>query len=274
MGAWSPDSKTNVAHMSADDFRSNETSATIETGTTLKIELVGDDGTATVLRESVPVRDGEVVDATAMHVAALEDFLAAQVARARSEDVLFSIHLKATMMKVSDPILFGHVVRAFLPEVFARFGDTLNAAGLSPNNGLGSILSGLDTLPEGAEIKAAIEQGLADGPALAMVDSSRGITNLHVPSDVIVDASMPAMIRTSGHMWGPDGEEHDTLAVIPDSCYAGIYQVVHRRLPGTRRVRPDHDGVGAQRRPDGPGGRGVRLARQDLRDRRRRAPSG
>ena len=226
MGVWSADSKTNVAHMGADDFRSNETSATIETDTVLKIELVGDDGAVTVLREAVPVRDGEVVDATAMHVAALEDFLAAQVARARSEDVLFSIHLKATMMKVSDPILFGHVVRAFLPEVFTRFGDTLNAAGLSPNNGLGSILSGLDTLPEGAEIKAAIEQGLADGPALAMVDSSRGITNLHVPSDVIVDASMPAMIRTSGHMWGPDGEEHDTLAVIPDSCYAGIYQVV------------------------------------------------
>ena len=179
-----------------------------------------------MLRESVPVRAGEVIDATAMHVAALEEFLAAQVARAKAEDVLFSIHLKATMMKVSDPILFGHVVRAFLPDVFARYGDTLAAAGLSPNNGLGGILAGLDALPEGAAIKQAIEQGLADGPALAMVDSNRGITNLHVPSDVIVDASMPAMIRTSGHMWGPDGEEHDTLAVIPDSSYAGIYQVV------------------------------------------------
>ena len=161
-----------------------------------------------------------------MHVAALEEFLAAQIARAKAEDVLFSIHLKATMMKVSDPIIFGHVVRAFLPEVFASYGDTLAAAGLSPNNGLGGILAGLDALPEGAAIKQAIEQGLADGPALAMVDSDRGITNLHVPSDVIVDASMPAMIRTSGHMWGPDGEEHDTLAVIPDSSYAGIYQVV------------------------------------------------
>ena len=167
-----------------------------------------------------------MIDATAMHVAALEEFLAAQIARAKAEDVLFSIHLKATMMKVSDPILFGHVVRAFLPDVFARYGDTLAAAGLSPNNGLGGILAGLDALPEGAAIKQAIEQGLADGPALAMVDSNRGITNLHVPSDVIVDASMPAMIRTSGHMWGPDGEEHDTLAVIPDSSYAGIYQVV------------------------------------------------
>ncbi len=226
MGAWSPDSKTNVAHMTADDFRHNETSAVIPSDGALRIELVGADGETRVLRESVAVRAGEVVDATAMHVAALKTFLADQVARAAAEGVLFSVHLKATMMKVSDPILFGHVVRAFLPAVFERYGDTLAAAGLNPNNGLGSILAGLDALPDGAEIRAAIEQGLADGPELAMVDSSRGITNLHVPSDVIVDASMPAMIRTSGHMWGPDGEEHDTLAVIPDSCYAGIYQVV------------------------------------------------
>ncbi len=226
MGAWSAASETNVVHMSADDFRSNETSTTVGSDGTLRIELVGDDGATTVLRESVPVRAGEVVDATAMHVAALEEFLAAQIARAKADDVLFSVHLKATMMKVSDPIIFGHVVQAFLPEVFATYGDTLAAAGLSPNNGLGSILAGLDALPDGAEIKQAIEQGLADGPELAMVDSDRGITNLHVPSDVIVDASMPAMIRTSGHMWGPDGNEHDTLAVIPDSSYAGIYQVV------------------------------------------------
>jgi isocitrate dehydrogenase len=226
MGAWSPDSKTNVAHMTADDFRSNETSTTLESEGSLRIELVGDDGTTTVLRDSVPVRAGEVVDATAMHVAALEEFLAAQIARAKADDVLFSVHLKATMMKVSDPIVFGHVVRVFLPEVFAKYGDTLAAAGLSPNDGLGSILAGLDALPEGDDIKQAIEQGLADGPRLAMVDSNRGITNLHVPSDIIVDASMPALIRTSGHMWGPDGNEYDTLAVIPDSSYAGIYQVV------------------------------------------------
>src|ERR671916_365125 len=226
MGAWSADSKTNVAHMTADDFRSNETSTTLESEGTLRIELVGEDGTTTVLRDAVPVKAGEAIDATAMHVAALEKFLGAQIARAKAEDVLFSIHLKATMMKVSDPILFGHVVQAFLPEVFAQYSDTLATAGLSPNNGLGSILSGLDALPEAAEIKQAIEQGLADGPRLAMVDSNRGITNLHVPSDVIVDASMPAMIRTSGHMWGPDGKEDDTLAVIPDSSYAGIYQVV------------------------------------------------
>ncbi len=193
---------------------------------TLRIELVADDGTSTVLRESVPVLAGEVVDATALHVAALDEFLAAQIARAKADGVLFSVHLKATMMKVSDPIIFGHVVRAFLPEVFDRYGAVLEAAGLSPNNGLGAILAGLDSLDQGEQIKAAIEQGLAEGPELAMVDSNRGITNLHVPSDVIVDASMPAMIRTSGHMWGPDGDEHDTLAVIPDSSYAGIYQVV------------------------------------------------
>ena len=226
MGAWSSDSKTNVAHMTADDFRSSETSAVIEHAGSLRIELVGDDGTTTVLKAEVAVADGEVVDATAMHVAALDAFLADQIARARAEGVLFSIHLKATMMKVSDPIIFGHVVRAFLPEVFERYGAVLSGAGLTGNNGLGAILAGLDRLPQGDEIRAAIDAGLAAGPPLAMVDSDRGITNLHVPSDVIVDASMPAMIRIGGHMWGPDGQEHDTLAVIPDSSYAGIYQVV------------------------------------------------
>ncbi len=226
MGAWSPDSKTNVAHMTAEDFRSNETSAVVEADGSLRIELLAENGTTTVLKPAVKVLAGEVVDATALHVAALHTFLGAQIKRAKDEGVLFSVHLKATMMKVSDPVIFGHVVRAFLPDVFARYGDTLAAAGLSPNDGLGAILAGVDRLDRGAEIKAAIEQGLAAGPELAMVDSDRGITNLHVPSDVIVDASMPAMIRSSGHMWGPDGAEHDTLAVIPDSSYAGIYQVV------------------------------------------------
>jgi isocitrate dehydrogenase len=226
MGAWSSDSKTNVAHMSADDFRSNESSAIVEKAQPLRIELVGDDGGTTVLKEGVQVRDGEVVDATAMHVAALDRFLAEQVQRAKDEGVLFSVHLKATMMKVSDPIIFGHVVRAFLPEVFERYGDVLLPAGLNGNNGLGAILSGLDRLEQGDEIRAAIDAGLKAGPPLAMVDSDRGITNLHVPSDVIVDASMPAMIRIGGHMWGPDGAEADTLAVIPDSSYAGVYQVV------------------------------------------------
>ncbi|MFT4165434.1 MAG: NADP-dependent isocitrate dehydrogenase [Microlunatus sp.] len=226
MGAWSSDSKTNVAHMVADDFRSNEKSAVIPAATSLKIALVDEAGAETVLRESVPVLAGEVVDATVLRVAALREFLTEQIARAKAEGVLLSVHLKATMMKVSDPIIFGHAVRAFFPEVFQTYGSTLAAAGLSPNDGLGAILAGLDALPEGAEIKAAIDRGLAEGPALAMVDSDRGITNLHVPSDVIVDASMPAMIRTSGHMWGPDGAEADTLAVLPDSSYAPIYQVV------------------------------------------------
>ncbi|MEO6470476.1 MAG: NADP-dependent isocitrate dehydrogenase, partial [Aeromicrobium sp.] len=226
MGAWSPQSKTNVATMSADDFRDNEKSVVLPADDTLKIQFVADDGAVTVLKESLPVLADEVVDGTVMRAAALDEFLQAQIARAQDEGVLFSVHLKATMMKVSDPIIFGHVVKAFLPDVFATYGDQLAAAGLSPSNGLGSILDGLTELPNGDEIRAAIDKGLADGPALAMVNSDKGITNLHVPSDVIVDASMPAMIRTSGHMWGADGDEGDTLAVIPDSSYAGVYQTV------------------------------------------------
>lgn len=226
MGAWSSDSKTNVVTMGADDFRSNEKTWVAPADDTLTITFVGQDGQQHVLKQSIPVLQGEVVDGTVLHVAALESFLREQIQRAADEGILFSVHLKATMMKVSDPIIFGHVIRAFLPEVFARYGADLAAAGLTPNDGLGSVLAGLDALPNGAEIAQAIRDGIAAGPELAMVDSDKGITNLHVPSDVIVDASMPAMIRTSGHMWGPDGEEHDTLAVIPDSSYAGIYQAV------------------------------------------------
>ncbi|MFF8606875.1 NADP-dependent isocitrate dehydrogenase [Streptomyces sp. NPDC015346] len=226
MGAWTSDSKTNVATMGENDFRSTEKSTVVSADDTLRIEHVAADGTTTVLRESVPVLAGEVVDASVMHVAALRTFLGEQIARAKAEDVLFSVHLKATMMKVSDPIIFGHVVRAFFPKTFAAHGAALAAAGLSPNDGLGGILNGLAALPNGAEIKASFEAEIAEGPALAMVDSDKGITNLHVPSDVIVDASMPAMIRTSGHMWGPDGQEHDTLAVLPDSSYSGVYQAV------------------------------------------------
>ncbi|MGW7452198.1 NADP-dependent isocitrate dehydrogenase [Streptomyces sp. NPDC054787] len=226
MGAWTPESKTNVATMGENDFRSTEKSTVIAEAGTLRIEHVAADGATTVLRESLPVLAGEVVDASVMHVDALRTFLNDQIQRAKAEDVLFSVHLKATMMKVSDPIVFGHVVRAFLPKTFARYGETLAAAGLSPNDGLGAILNGLGALPEGDAIKASIDAEIAEGPALAMVDSDKGITNLHVPSDVIVDASMPAMIRTSGHMWGPDGNEADTLAVLPDSSYAGVYQVV------------------------------------------------
>ena len=226
MGEWSPESRTNVAHMTADDFRSNERSVVIEEPGALRVEHVATDGTTTVLRESIPVLAGEVVDATVLNVAALRTFLDEQIARAAADGVLFSVHLKATMMKVSDPIIFGHVVRSYFPDVFSKFGDALAAADISPNDGLGALLSATQTLPEGDAIAAAVTAQLAAGPRLAMVDSDRGITNLHVPSDVIVDASMPAMIRTSGHMWGPDGEEADTLAVIPDSSYAGIYQVV------------------------------------------------
>ncbi|WP_329268120.1 NADP-dependent isocitrate dehydrogenase [Streptomyces sp. NBC_01451] len=225
MGAWTSESRTNVATMGENDFRSTEKSVVISEAGSLRIELVGEDGSTTVLRESVPVLADEVVDASVLHVAALREFLTAQIARAKAEGVLFSVHLKATMMKVSDPIIFGHVVRAFFPKTFAQYGETLAAAGLSPNDGLGGLYKGLESLPEGAAIKASFDAELAEGPALAMVDSDKGITNLHVPSDVIVDASMPAMIRTSGHMWGPDGQEADTLAVLPDSSYAGVYQV-------------------------------------------------
>ena len=226
MGAWSAESKTNVVTMGADDFRSTEQSTIIAAPGSLSVELVAADGTITALRGPIQVLEGEVVDAAVLRAAALDRFLAAQIARAKDEGVLFSVHLKATMMKVSDPIIFGHVVRAFLPKTFAAYSDVLAAAGLSANNGLGAILDGLAALPEGEAIRSSIESEIAAGPALAMVDSDRGITNLHVPSDVIVDASMPAMIRTSGHMWGPDGLEADTLAVIPDSSYAGVYQTV------------------------------------------------
>lgn len=226
MGKWTPESKTNVATMGEHDFRSNEKSVVIPADDTLSIVLKGADGTETELKTGIKVLAGEVVDGTYMDVAALRRFLAEQVARAKAEGVLFSAHLKATMMKVSDPIIFGHVVQAFFPTLFEQYGEQLKAAGISPNDGLGGLLSAVEGLPEGEAIKAAVQQGLADGPALAMVDSDKGITNLHVPSDVIIDASMPAMIRTSGHMWGPDGEEADTLAVIPDSSYAGVYQTV------------------------------------------------
>ena len=226
MGEWSSDSKSNVAHMTSDDFRSNEESAVMKSEGTLTIVHVDEQGVETVLREDVPVQEGEVVDATFMSAAKLREFIAEQIQRAKDEDILFSVHLKATMMKVSDPIIFGHVVETFLAPVFEKYGTELAEAGLSATNGLASILSGLDDLDNGDEIKQAIEQGLSEGPDLAMVDSSRGITNLHVPSDTIIDASMPAMIRTSGHMWGADDDEHDALAVIPDSSYAGIYQAV------------------------------------------------
>lgn len=227
MGAWSADSKTNVATMGHDDFASNEQSIVLPAEDTLSIVLTTADGEQ-VLKDGLKVQAGEVVDSTFMSAKALSAFLAEQVQRAKDENVLFSLHLKATMMKVSDPILFGHAVKAFFAEVWDQYGAQLEAAGLSANDGLGAVLAGLDQVDaEVAEgVRAGVQARLGEGPALAMVNSDKGITNLHVPSDVIVDASMPAMIRTSGHMWGPDGEEADTLAVIPDSSYAGVYQAV------------------------------------------------
>ena len=226
MGEWSADSKTAVATMGKDDFRSNEQSVIAEKDDTFTIRLRTASGTETL--KEVPVLAGEVVDATFLKASALDAFLSDQIARAKDEGVLFSVHLKATMMKVSDPIIFGHVVEAFFPEVFSTYGEQLAKAGLSPNDGLGAILSGLDDVPADVAdgVRAGIEKGLAEGPEMAMVNSDKGITNLHVPSDVIVDASMPAMIRIGGKMWGPDGEEADTLAIIPDSSYAGVYQAV------------------------------------------------
>ena len=228
MGAWTAESKTNVATMGQDDFRSNEKSVVIDSEGTIAIQLVREDGSVKVLKKAFPVLAGEVIDGTVMRAAALDEFLQAQVARAKEEGVLFSAHLKATMMKVSDPIIFGHVVKAYFSELFETYGKQLAAAGISPNNGLAAILSSLEDLPEDVRegVQNLIKKGLEEGPALAMVDSDKGITTLNVPSDVIVDASMPAMIRSSGHMWGPDGKEADTLAVLPDSSYAGIYQVV------------------------------------------------
>ncbi|WP_181999700.1 NADP-dependent isocitrate dehydrogenase [Corynebacterium diphtheriae] len=226
MGVWSADSKTNVATMDANDFRHNEKSVIMPAADTLTIKHIATDGTETILKDGLKVLEGEVIDGTFLSAKALDAFLTGQVQRAKDENVLFSAHLKATMMKVSDPIIFGHVVRAYFADVFATYGDQLNAAGLNGENGLAAIYSGLDALDNGAEIKAAFDAALEAGADVAMVNSAKGITNLHVPSDVIIDASMPAMIRTAGHMWNKDDQEQDTLAVIPDSSYAGVYQVV------------------------------------------------
>jgi isocitrate dehydrogenase len=219
-------SKTTVATMGEHDFRSNEKSVTMPADDTLTIVLETTAGERKVLFASLPVLAGEIIDATVMQVANLQAFLRNALATAKAEDVLFSVHVKATMMRVSDPIIFGHVVKAYFADVFAKYGDDLAAAGLSANDGLGSILAGLPSLPNGAEIKDAFDAALAAGPRLSYVNSDKGITNLHVPSDVIVDASMPAMIRNGGKLWGVDGAEDDTLAVIPDSSYSGVYATV------------------------------------------------
>ena len=229
MGAWSKDSKTRVGTMAGKgDFFSNEKSVTVPAATDAKIELIAADGSVTVLKESTPLLAGEILDGTFLSKRALIAFLETEIAAAKSEGVLFSLHMKATMMKVSDPIIFGHAVEVFFKDLIAKHADALAPLNIDFNNGFGDLVSKIQALP--ADQKAAIEADIAkayeSGPALAMVNSEKGITNLHVPSDVIVDASMPAMIRTSGQMWNAAGKQQDTLAVIPDSSYAGVYQTV------------------------------------------------
>ena len=228
MGAWSADSKSHVAHLDGGDFFVSEQSATIDRAGDVSIEFVADDGAVTVLKERTPVLAGEVIDASVMSRKALCEFLEREMVAAKEQDVLFSIHLKATMMKVSDPIIFGHAVRVFFKDVFAKHAATFEQLGVDANNGLGDVLEKVSELADDKqnEIRADIDSCYSVRPRLAMVNSDKGITNLHVPSDVIIDASMPAAIRESGKMWGPDGELYDTKAVIPDRCYAGVYQVV------------------------------------------------
>ncbi|HLI16984.1 MAG TPA: NADP-dependent isocitrate dehydrogenase [Rhodanobacteraceae bacterium] len=228
MGAWSADSKTHVAHMEADDFYGSEKSATLEKAGSLKVVLDGADGQQCVLKENIKVQEGEIVDAAVMSHRALAKFIDAQIADAKAQGVLFSVHFKATMMKVSDPIMFGVVVEEFFRDALSTHRDALKQAGFDPNNGMGDLYASIAKLPEDqqAAIKDDIKAQYANRPRLAMVDSDKGITNLHVPSDVIIDASMPAMIRDSGKMWNAEGERQDCKAVIPDRCYAGIYEVM------------------------------------------------
>lgn len=240
MGAWSADSRTHVSTMAGGDFRSNEASVTISAAQAggARIELLGKDGSVTVLKEGVNYLPGTVVDATFMSVTALQAFLAAQIAEAKAQGVLFSIHLKATMMKVSDPIIFGHAVKAFLAPVFEKHGAALAAAGVDANSGLGALLDRVATMADAATIEADITATMQERPALYMVNSDKGITNLHVPSDVIVDASMPALIRAGGKGWGPDGKAADTKCVIPDSSYAAIYDEAITYFKATGALDP------------------------------------
>ncbi|WP_409319452.1 NADP-dependent isocitrate dehydrogenase [Pseudomonas sp. KCJK9016] len=228
MGAWAKDSKSHVAHMSTGDFYGSEKAALIDAADTVKIELIAKDGTATVLKEKTAVQAGEILDCSVMSKKALRAFIAAEIDSAKQQGVLLSVHLKATMMKVSDPIMFGQIVAEFYKDALAKHADVLAEIGFNLNNGIGDLYARIKSLPaeQQAQIEADIQAVYAVRPALAMVNSDKGITNLHVPSDVIVDASMPAMIRDSGKMWGTDGQLHDTKAVIPDRCYATIYQAV------------------------------------------------
>ncbi|MGA7104830.1 MAG: NADP-dependent isocitrate dehydrogenase [Candidatus Deferrimicrobiaceae bacterium] len=228
MGAWPRDSKTNVAHMSGGDFYGSEKSTTIKKATDVRIEFVAGDGKVTVLKEKLPLVEGEVLDAAVMNVRALRKFYEEQIEDAKKSGVLLSLHLKATMMKVSDPIMFGHAVSVFYKDVFEKHADVIKQLGANPNNGLGDLYAKIQKLPEAkrSEIEADIQAVYKKRPALAMVDSDRGITNLHVPSDIIVDASMPVVVRDSGTMWGPDGKPHQVKAMIPDRCYATTYKEI------------------------------------------------
>ncbi len=225
MGAWSAGSKSVVSSMTASDFYGNEKSVTVPEATTVKIELIAADGNAIVLKDGLKLKAGEILDGTFMSTRALESFLAEQISNSKKKDILFSLHMKATMMKVSDPIIFGHAVKVFFKPVFDKHAETLNALGVDVKNGFGDLLAKIETLPadKKAEIEADIAAVYAAAPDIAMVDSDKGITNLHVPSDVIVDASMPAAIRASGQMWNKAGKQQDTNFIIPDRCYAGIY---------------------------------------------------
>ena len=223
-GVWNESVKTHVSSMSANDFYGNEKSITLAKADTFKIEFVAEDGSVTELRAAKPLLEGEILDATVMRMAALEKFIAEQMADAKAKGVLFSVHLKATMMKVSDPVLFGAFVRVFFKDVFVKYADLFKELGIDANNGLGDLYKRLEGNAKEAEVKAAIDAALAAGPYLAMVDSAKGITNLHVPSDIIIDASMPAMIRNSGCMWNEEGKLQEVKACIPDRCYAGIYE--------------------------------------------------
>jgi isocitrate dehydrogenase len=225
MGKWSPDSRSHVATMSQDDFRSTERSHTLDRAGTVRIEHVDRNGNVTVLKEKTPLKAGEIIDAAVMRRAALQEFLAEQLADAKEKGVLFSVHLKTTMMRVADPIIFGHVVRAYFAPLFEEHGDALRSVGVNPNDGLGALLKAIESLPDDQRhaVQSAIDAAYETGPALAMVDSGRGITNLHVPSDVIIDASMPAAIRASGQMWNPRGEHEDAKFVIPDHSYSALY---------------------------------------------------
>lgn len=223
MGAWSSESKTHVASMEQGDFYGSEQSVTVSQETDVKIEFVGTDGTTTVLKASTPLKAGEIIDSSVMNIAALKSFVAKTIEEAKAQNILLSVHLKATMMKVSDPIIFGAIVEVYFADVFEKYATLFNELNIDTRNGLGDVYAKIAGHPQQAEVEAAIDAAIANGPALAMVNSDKGITNLHVPSDVIVDASMPAMIRTSGQMWNKEGKAQDTVAIIPDRCYAGVY---------------------------------------------------